>query len=374
MNRDLDINSVKNDPLKDNIKQLSDHFAQSPLLMKVIEAIPVPLMILNHQRRIVFSNQALTEMAGKADIQDVFGMLPGEVFNCKHATEAPNRCGTTEFCTTCGALQAINTSANNIPDAQECRIIKSDNEALDLRIYSSPLKVDRDSFTILSITDISNEKRRKNLERIFFHDLLNTASSVKALALSFEDPELNEAGEYKEHLIRMSEKLVEEICVQRDIYAAENNELNVNLSKINSFAMVKDIQGQFNLYSKDKVIIIDPESDTMNFFTDKVLLRRVLSNMMKNAVEASPGKDCIRIGCRRVNEYMEFWVHNSGYIEKNTQLQIFQRSFSTKGFDRGIGTYSMKLLCENYMKGRISFTSSPQEGTTFYCSVPLNIG
>jgi len=48
------------------------------------------------------------------------------------------------------------------------------------------------------------------------------------------------------------------------------------------------------------------------------------------------------------------------------QMQIFQRSFSTKGSDRGIGTYSIKLLAENYLKGKVDFSSNESEGTIFW--------
>jgi sensor histidine kinase regulating citrate/malate metabolism len=48
---------------------------------------------------------------------------------------------------------------------------------------------------------------------------------------------------------------------------------------------------------------------------------------------------------------------------------LFRRSFSTKGRGRGIGTYSMKLLGEKYLKGRVWFTSSPNAGTTFFIEV-----
>jgi len=52
------------------------------------------------------------------------------------------------------------------------------------------------------------------------------------------------------------------------------------------------------------------------------------------------------------------------------QLQIFRRSFSTKGIDRGMGTYSMKLLTE-YLQGEVSFTSSEENGTLFVARYPL---
>jgi sensor histidine kinase regulating citrate/malate metabolism len=51
-------------------------------------------------------------------------------------------------------------------------------------------------------------------------------------------------------------------------------------------------------------------------------------------------------------------------------MQLFQRSFSTKGNGRGIGTYSIKLLTENYLKGKVSFFSNEEEGTVF--SIELN--
>ncbi|MBE2197330.1 MAG: hypothetical protein IAE79_01890 [Anaerolinea sp.] len=67
-----------------------------------------------------------------------------------------------------------------------------------------------------------------------------------------------------------------------------------------------------------------------------------------------------------------FWVHNPAVMSPTVQLQIFKRSFSTKAHDRGLGTYSIKLLSERYLGGAISFTSSAGEGTVFTAVYPLN--
>jgi len=56
-----------------------------------------------------------------------------------------------------------------------------------------------------------------------------------------------------------------------------------------------------------------------------------------------------------------------------TQLQVFNRSFSTKGKNRGLGTYGAKLLTERYMGGKISFASHEGEGTTFFLWLPFFI-
>jgi hypothetical protein len=63
-------------------------------------------------------------------------------------------------------------------------------------------------------------------------------------------------------------------------------------------------------------------------------------------------------------------VRNPTSIPRNIQFQLFQRSFSTKGSDRGLGTYSMRLLGERYLGGAISFRSGPPTGTEFRLALP----
>ena len=61
-----------------------------------------------------------------------------------------------------------------------------------------------------------------------------------------------------------------------------------------------------------------------------------------------------------------FRVNNPGVIPANIRTQIFQRSFSTKGHGRGLGTYSMKLFGENYLNGKVYFQSNEKQGTTIH--------
>ncbi|MPN46151.1 hypothetical protein SDC9_193734 [bioreactor metagenome] len=58
----------------------------------------------------------------------------------------------------------------------------------------------------------------------------------------------------------------------------------------------------------------------------------------------------------------------------DSQLQIFNRSFSTKGDGRGLGTYSIRLLGEKYLKGHVGFTSNKNDGTTFFIRLPKEHG
>jgi len=95
--------------------------------------------------------------------------------------------------------------------------------------------------------------------------------------------------------------------------------------------------------------------------------------MLKNALEASSTGGTVTIGAKAIKNTLEFWVHNESYMPRTSQLQVFQRSFSTKGKGRGLGTYSIKLLTERYLKGSVSFTSTEAEGTTFSISLPLHL-
>lgn len=111
----------------------------------------------------------------------------------------------------------------------------------------------------------------------------------------------------------------------------------------------------------------------MVFISDKAVLMRVLENMIKNAIEACPSGKTVKVGTYIKNKQINFHIHNPNFIPKKIQLQIFQRSFSTKSPDRGLGTYSMKLLSERHLKGKVSFISTKKSGTIFTASYPITI-
>lgn len=58
-------------------------------------------------------------------------------------------------------------------------------------------------------------------------------------------------------------------------------------------------------------------------------------------------------------------------MDESTQKLVFQRSFSTKGEGRGLGTYSMNLIVRKYLRGKIDFLTGEKEGTTFYIGLPV---
>ena len=113
----------------------------------------------------------------------------------------------------------------------------------------------------------------------------------------------------------------------------------------------------------DKHLSVFDWSENIEIECDKLIIRRILVNLIKNALEASKEGQKIMLGCKLENEQIVFKVYNENVIPKDVHLQLYHRSFSTKGLGRGLGPYSVKLLTEKYLKGNVSFTSNNEEAT-----------
>ena len=347
---------------------------QIPLLHSFISSVFDIVLVLNKERQIILANDKFYRFMGTRDSGSFLGQRFGEALQCVHANESPGGCGTSEFCRACGAIGAILSSQLGNVSAQEWHLTRKEIvEPLDLRVYASPLKENDYQFTIFAVSDISHEKRRRALERIFFHDVLNTAGGLRGFIELLKHSDAAEAEELKTPILELAQQLVEEIKAQRDLVAAENNELTITFVPTKSAAFMHEICEAYKNHdaARFKTLAVDATSTDIEFLTDPTLLRRVVGNMVKNALEASGENETVQLSCRSSKTGIEFLVHNPRYMQRHVQLQVFQRSFSTKGANRGLGTYSMKLLGEQYLRGKVSFTSYPEGGTTFKIWLPL---
>ncbi len=349
-----------------------------PHVKAVCDTLPHIVLILNNNRQIVFANKKLVEIAGLPMTEASLGLRPGELFHCINAGVGPGGCGTSESCRVCGALQTLlESQQENRSSTRELRLTVRINEeavAFDFRISAAPFSFDQQPLTMVHLMDISDEKRRRVLERIFFHDILNTAGSLLNLSqlMTTAQSGLNDQRAALMHMA--SKQLIDEIKAQRELMEAENGELDVHFTEVHSLDCLRQTMRLFEEYQQIHTVnltLSDGAKDVVHS-SDQTLLLRVLSNMVKNALEACTVGQTVTVGCRDKEGAVEYWVHNPDFMPREVQLQIFQRSYSTKGAGRGLGTYSIRLLTEKFLKGCVAFESSADNGTCFKVEYPLS--
>ena len=351
---------------------------RDPLAETLLDMVHDFVLVLNLQRQVVYANRKMLRFLGLDAVDGVLGARPGEILHCQHAASAPNGCGTSEACSLCGALQAVLKALEGESAQRECRIMvrdKGEIKSFDMDVYATRHEFRGEPFVVAAMQDISGVKRRQALERIFLHDILNSAGGLRNLVevLAQEAPASIQADAQLVHSLFSG--LVEEIVGQRTLLAAESGELALHSRLLHSGDVLKD---QLTALKHHKAAVrrtlqIQAHSEDLDFQADEVLLRRVLANMTINALEATPKGGTVTLGCRGRDGEVVFSAHNAAGMEREVQLQVFQRSFSTKGEDRGLGTYSIKLLTENFLKGKAWFTSNEAEGTTFFIALPRNL-
>lgn len=344
-----------------------------PCVQVVLEAVQGYLVILNSTRQILAANRELLHALERETPGCLIGLRPGEALNCIHFTEGTNGCGTSSHCRACGAVLAIlasQTHQKRVTD--ECRLSSLRNGelvAMDFRVTASPLKIGGEDLTALILTDISSEKRREVLEQVFLHDVLNSLGGLEAWGQFMQglDPQVA-----AREVLDLAESLKAEVVSQRTLLAAEGGELEVRKQPCHVAEMLGTLRNVFAKHpvSAGKDLQLASPGQDVVLLTDRALLLRVLVNMVKNALEATGAGGVVRVWYEARDKGPAFVVENPGAMSNDVSLHIFERSFSTKASKgRGLGTYSMKLFGERYLKGTVSF-SSENGAVRFWIQLP----
>ena len=375
-----EIQIVRDDRLpRRQILSQARQVGECPLLIAMLDTAPGMVALLNPERQIVFCNDACARAGGLTRKEEALGMRPGELLRCIHASETPGGCGASESCDYCGLLQAILAGQQGRKDPGIC-LLQCHNPGIGISaeyaVQVKPLQDLGDGWVCYSLTDISGEKRREALERTFFHDIMNRASAVQGISNVLADLDMSpeERADFIGMLSVSARALVDEIRSHRTLLSAENGELAVEVADSDSLRALLDAVAACQAFgfAEGKQVSILPGAHSILFQTDAALLGRVLINLLKNALEASSARATVTAICSAsAPDRVRFSVHNDTVMPDNVRAHIFQRSFTTKGSGRGLGTYSIKLLAESYLGGLVWFESAEGRGTIFHADFPI---
>ena len=352
-----------------------------PTAVAMLEAMPGAALVLNLRRQIVSVNRLLSEELGLVDADSVLGMRLGEAAGCVHSDERAAGCGTSGACSQCGAVNAmLDCITTRRRVTRECRLAtgrRAAGGALDFRLHASYLPVGELGFIVIGLEDIGDEKRRQVLERMIFQDVMGAARDVRDLAAELvRTRSVPGGGETVGRTLgNLSVRLVEQIEAQRMLRAAEQGDLPVEPRETEMTELLHQVVERLRGEQVSEGRTLRLESvRRCRVETDPVLLARALASLVRNALEATPVGGTVDITCEYDHEIATIAVHNSGVIPDNVQLQIFQRSFSTRnGEGRGIGTYATRLIVERYLGGKVAFMSEARVGTLFLAMLPRRL-
>lgn len=363
----------------EQIIEIHRKILENPLLQTVLEYAPVFVGVLTEERQFVLVNERFFFSIGFDEGVDGLGLRPGEIFGCIHHSDVPEGCGEGPACRYCGVVQlvfrAISTGKAQEGEARLTTEKDGTVRGWDLMITVEPVDIDEQRFFILFMRDISAEKYKSMMEKIFFHDILNSVTTLDSLVhLLHPDPGENDPDGFIGMLRGRIQDVEEQINFHRKLLSAEKGEM------IPSLEMV-ELKGELeNLIAAEEQVVrlneleltYNLEGEEVWVRSDRIILRRIFLNLLKNAREASSRGDTIVLRIRVEDGRVKIGVHNPAVMPPNVRSQVFQRSFSTKGAGRGLGTYSIKLLTTRYMNGDISFRSEEGFGTEFLLDLPVS--
>lgn len=120
-------------------------------------------------------------------------------------------------------------------------------------------------------------------------------------------------------------------------------------------------------------IEIDVESDVPSVALDRVQIQQVLSNLIRNAMEAmesTADQNMVRLRARRIEDVVQIEISDSGSGVEFPD-RIFQPFFSTKEHGMGMGLAICRSIVESHC-GRLWVEKNEPRGATFVFTLPVN--
>ena len=359
----------------DTLKKEIASVACNPIIHELLNSISGLIAVLDEHRQVVALNDYLLRVLGIEDPGEVLGLRLGEALACVHCNEEPSGCGTTRYCSTCGAAIAItSTLAHNKPEERICAVTANRGDGLaefSLLVKASPLTIEGKQFVLLFLQDITLEELRAALERTFFHDMGNMLTGLLGVSRLLD---ANGNDSFLVNVLQQSaQRLYKEMEVQRCLFKNDISELRVAREETTPQQLRDELKNLFDSHSAaiGKTLDLAGELPQVSIRTDVSLALRVMCNMVTNALEATDALGKVKAWFVEGADALTFCVWNDSCIPEEVRYRIFQRSFTTKeGNGRGIGTYSMKLLGEKLLGGKVTFNSCQEQGTVFRFALP----
>ncbi len=269
--------------------------------------------------------------------------------------------------------------------------VHKDGQVRHIRMVGSPVKDSQNHIIgrLLTLHDITEErllaKYRQNITRMMVHDLRGPLSSVisgvsfaTSLVTDDSDPSLNEVLSIS---LNNAQDLLELVESLLDIYKLQAGQMPLNLVEVDFPQIINSAYTTLTASMQEADIQFKQHipPDLPHVYVDANIVRRVLVNLLDNAVRYSPAGGEVWLVAKQKHNNLEIQIADSGQgIPISEQDRIFDEFHQAKdnapkrgSKGSGLGLTFCKLAVEAH-RGTIHISpQSPLSGACFIFTLPL---
>lgn len=221
---------------------------------------------------------------------------------------------------------------------------------------------------------IEKERAWREMAKQVAHEVKNPLTPMKLTIQNFERKFDPQDPDIKDKVKNMSQSMVSQIDLISKVATAFSQFAQLPEKNDEEFNLNVELENILRIFNDDK-IFVHANKDKIMIKMDKVYLSRIITNLVKNALQAAEDeqKSIINVDVENVNKRINIQVEDNGTgIPLNLQNRIFEPNFTSKNTGMGLGLTMVRKMIEEY-QGTITFKSEEGKGTTFFISLPSNI-
>ena len=201
------------------------------------------------------------------------------------------------------------------------------------------------------------------------HDLRNPLTGISGAAYYLKAKYTSNMDFRGRDMLEIIEKDIEHANKIINDLLEYSREMRLKLVETDPKSMLKEAIASMPV--PENVKILDKTCREPKMRVDTERMRRVLMNIMKNAIDAMPKGGNLTVKSEKTEETMTMSFSDNGIgMAKDILEKIWTPLFTTKAKGMGFGLPICKRIVEGH-GGRISVESKVRKGTTFTITIPI---
>ncbi|WP_442266292.1 ATP-binding protein [Tenacibaculum sp. ZS6-P6] len=277
------------------------------------------------------------------------------------------------------SLLIIIHHVNNFKEGNlQSRIPEASTTNLSILATTFNEMADTIAYHIEEIKSINNFK--KELIANISHDLRTPLTIIRGYAETLSGNEIKMTKENRQDFLKIIEKstfILSDLVNQLYEYSnLDAKELQLNKTKFNLPKLINEIVMRYGMISENKEIsikVICKLDENQFVFGDKLLIERVIQNILDNALKFTPQKGCITLSLETKLDKIIVSIKDSGLGITKTELDSVLDRWYTSGNtieSRGLGLAISKKIIELHGTHLMIFSEGKNKGSEFMFSLP----